>query len=201
MASFTYTAGDTWLTITVRGLSSGQRVRYFVRREPGTSAVIDSTYTSSGSSLTKTFNGLQQSTRYAANAGIVSGSSTAWIDAQYFTTKSSSGGGGEPVGPTRPTNWQWWSTIQRGAIISISANEWNSFCSKINEFRAYKGLRVYYFSTVSRGTSISASIVNEAWSAISQISGHGTLPSSAIPGQAITAYFFTQLANALNSIS
>lgn len=200
MASFTYTAGDTWLTITVRGLSSGQRVRYFVRREPGTSAVIDSTYTSSGSSLTKTFDGLQQSTRYAANAGIVSGSSTAWIGAQYFTTKSSSGGGGEPVGPTRPTNWQWWSTIQRGATINISANEWNSFCAKINEFRTYKGMRTYYFSTVSRGTSISAYIVNEAWNAINQISGHGMLPSYAASGEAITAYFFTQLGNALNSV-
>lgn len=201
MASFTYTAGDTWLTITVRGLSTGQRVRYFVRREPGTSAVIDKTFTSSGSSLTKTFDGLQSSTNYAANAGIVSGNSTAWIGAKYFTTRPSSGGGSEPVGPTRPTNWQWWSPIQRGATISISANEWNSFCSKINEFRAYKGLRAYYFSTASRGIRISASIVNEAWSAIIQIPGHGMLPSSAISGQAITAYFFTQLANALNSIS
>lgn len=197
MASFTYTAGDTWLTITVRGLSSGQRVRYYIRRDPGTTSIIDKIYISSGSSLTKTFDGLSQNTDYVANAGVVTGNSTAWIGAKYFTTKASSGGGD---GPTRPNDWQWWSIIQAGAVIRISANEWNSFCSRINEFRTYKGMSQYWFDTVRSGDPISAYIVNQAISAINNIPGHGSLPHTVSSGDACAAYIFTQLKDALNRI-
>lgn len=200
MASFTYTAGDTWLTITVRGLSSGQRVRYFVRREPGTLAVIDQQFTSSGSSLTKTFDGLAPNTNYAANAGIVTGSSTAWIGAQYFTTNPSSGGGDEPVGPTRPSNWQWWSAIYSGGPVRISAGEWNAFCDRINKFRDYDGLPNYRFSYVRSGDNISASIVNEAVDAIGSIRSAWGVPGRVYRGGTITASFFLGLQDALNSI-
>lgn len=203
MASFTYTAGDTWLTITVRGLSSGQRVRYYVRLATGATAVIDEIYTSTGTSLTKTFDGLQQNTQYAANAGVVTGSGTDWIGTQYFTTKTSSGGGGGDVDPTpsRPSNWQWQSAIYSGATMNISAIEWNAFTSRIDDFRNYAGLSNYGFSTVSRGQSISYWIVNQAVNGISTIPGRGwMLPATVNTGEILTASFFTNLRDALNAI-
>lgn len=105
------------------------------------------------------------------------------------------------LGTDRPDDWSWNSTIRAGADIAISAPDWNNFCSRINEFRAYAGLSSYSFTTVSRGTVISAAIVNQARTAISAISGHGTLPSAAVPGDEITARFFNTLTSALNSIS
>lgn len=101
----------------------------------------------------------------------------------------------------RPSNWSWVSTVSAGATIALTATEWGNFCSRINEFRTYKGLSGYPFSSVSPGDIISAAIVNEARSAINGMSGHGTLPSAAVPGGEITASFFDSLKNALNAIS
>ena len=100
----------------------------------------------------------------------------------------------------RPDDWSWWSTVSSGSPIAITAREWNAFCTRINEFREYAELSSYSFTSVSKGTPISATIVNQARSAISGISGHGTLPSAAVSGGKITATFFNRLASALNSI-
>lgn len=101
---------------------------------------------------------------------------------------------------TRPDDWSWDSTIRSGSAIAITAAEWNDFCTRINEFREYAGLSSYSFTTVRSGTTISAAIVNQARTAINAISGHGTLPSAAVSGGAITASFFNTLVSALNSI-
>lgn len=70
MASFTYSCTALSVSITVRGISSGDTVRFYVRRNPGSAVVVDEQYRSSGSSLTKTFAGLSASTGYAVNAGV-----------------------------------------------------------------------------------------------------------------------------------
>lgn len=208
MAYFTISYTALSITISVWNISRGNRIRFFVRREPGTSAVIDQEYTSSGSSLTKTFPGLDASTSYAVNAGIVSGISTSWIGTQYFTTPDYGGGGGgedpdpgpDPPEPTRPSDWYWWNPIYQNGPIQIFANEWNAFCETINKFRDYKGLSNYRFSYVSSGTTISASIVNEAVDAISDMN-RWDVPSRAVSGATtITAQFFLDLQRALNYI-
>ncbi len=199
MASFTYSCTALSVSITVRGISSGDMVRFYVRRNPGSAVVVDEQYRSSGSSLTKTFAGLSASTGYAVNAGVVSGSSTAWIGAQNFTTPSQGGSGGETK--PRPNNWFWQSVVQSGATISLSAGEWNAFCSRINAFREYAGLSAYYFTTVYRGLPISASIVNQARDAIAAVNSARGVPARVYSGDTISAAFFQSLQSALNSIS
>ena len=190
MASFTYSCTALSVSITVRGISSGDMVRFYVRRNPGSAVVVDEQYRSSGSSLTKTFAGLSASTGYAVNAGVVSGSSTAWIGAQNFTTPSQGGSGGETK--PRPNNWFWQSVVQSGATISLSAGEWNAFCSRINAFREYAGLS---------GLPISASIVNQARDAIAAVNSARGVPARVYSGDTISAAFFQSLQSALNSIS
>lgn len=102
--------------------------------------------------------------------------------------------------PQRPWDWAWYSTIKQGGAIGLSASEWNTFCDRINEFRLYDGLSEYDFTYVYKGDAVSASIVNEARTAISAISGHGTLPSRAVSGGVVTADFFNDLKDALNDI-
>ena len=103
-------------------------------------------------------------------------------------------------GPERPDNWSWWSTISPGSAIAITAEEWNAFTTRINEFREYDGLGTYWFTTATSGMAISYWIVNQARTAISEISGHGSLPSAAVSGGKIYASFFNSLASALNSV-
>ena len=198
MASFTYSCTALSVSITVRGISSGDTVRFYVRRNPGSAVVVDEQYRSSGSSLTKTFAGLSASTGYAVNAGVVSGGSTAWIGAQTFTTPSQSGGGDTK---TRPNNWYWQSVVSSGATISLSASEWNAFCDRINAFREYAGLSAYYFTSVYRGLPISAAIVNQARDAIAAVNSARGVPARVYSGDTISAAFFQNLQSALNSIS
>ena len=184
MASFTYSCTALSVSITVRGISSGDTVRFYVRRNPGSAVVVDEQYRSFGSSLTKTFAGLSASTGYAVNAGVVSGGSTAWIGAQTFTTPSQSGGGDTKP---RPNNWYWQSIVSSGATISLSASEWNAFCDRINAFREYAGLSAYYFTSVYRGLPISAAIVNQARDAIAAVNSARGVPARVYSGDTIIA--------------
>lgn len=135
-----------------------------------------------------------QSCREACKAGL--SCSECYSSAQCSQSCS------ESFVPVRPSDWMWTSTIVSGREIRITASEWNGFCSRINEFRAYKSLSNYSFTTVVSGTTkISAAIVNQARTAISAISGHGSLPSAAIAGGALTASFFNSLSSALNAVA
>lgn len=101
-----------------------------------------------------------------------------------------------------PSPWNWTSTIAQNYSIGITAQEWNNFTSKINEFRQYKGLSDYSFTTAIKNTTpISANICNEAWDAINSISGHGTMPNKLITNGPIYASFFNGLKDALNTIT
>ena len=88
MATFTFTAFPLAITITVRGVSVGDVVRFFVRTDPGNVTIIDEQHTATSTSITKTFEGLEERTDYAVNAGVVTGIDTDWIGTEYFTTPS-----------------------------------------------------------------------------------------------------------------
>lgn len=190
MASFSVTAYTTFLTIEVTGLTSGDSVRIYLRLADGDSAIEDSEFTATDTTLSKLINGLDQGTEYAINVKV----NNDWLGAQYFTTQGSQSGG------DRPSDWTWNSTIASGAEIKISAVEWNDFCSRINEFREYAGLSSYNFTTVYPDDEISANIVNQARTAISAIIGTETLPSAVKSKDPITASFFLSLSDALNII-
>lgn len=91
MASFSITDyTHESVTIAVSGITSGQTVWYFVRLADETSATISETYTATGTSMTKTFDGLSASTAYVANVCIYTTSSSVdgeWIGAQDFITE------------------------------------------------------------------------------------------------------------------
>lgn len=104
-----------------------------------------------------------------------------------------------PTNP-RPLDWSWGSIIEPDSKIEITADNWNDFCSRINEFRNYKDLTAFSFTTVISGTAMTAVICNEPWNAINSISGRGSMPNAAVKGNPITASFFNGLKDALNAI-
>lgn len=187
MASYTISNTNTSVTFNVSGLKSGNSVRLYVRYDSSSTTVVDSYYTATGTTLSRTFT-IPSKSSYAANCNV----NDLWLGAKYFSTGSD---------PVRPSNWYWSTTPVKGNTLRLSANDWNNFCKRINEFRDYKRLGAYSFSTVYSGNRMMAWQANEARSAISAISGHGTLPSSASSGGTINASFFTQLSAALNAIS
>lgn len=196
MASYSISVTGSTIKFTIKGVPKGQKVWLFLRREDDNTNLIGSDYAQPTSTNSTSFSRsfadvLEENTDYVCNVAYPVYPAT-WLGAESFTTDS--------FGATRPYNWNWYSTVEQGAPIKLTALEWNDFCSRINEFRDYSGLSSYDFTRVSRGDPIEASVVNEARSAISSISGHGSLPSKARSGRAITAAFFNDLKDALNYI-
>lgn len=104
----------------------------------------------------------------------------------------------------RPEDFNFSSSISSGAATTtLTASAWNSFCSRINEFEAYQGKsqsEQTYFPPVYSGDEMTASIIQRAWDAISDLNGHGSMPSRPTRGSTIYASFFHNLADALNNI-
>lgn len=106
------------------------------------------------------------------------------------------------IGSNRPSDWAWTNVHSAGSkCTTLTATEWNSFMSRINEFRVYKGLSNYSFTTVSKGDTFTADIFNAAKTAISEISGHGDMPTSATAGGTVYWTRIDALRTALNAVS
>lgn len=193
MATFTYLFNDPVLTINMTGGTWGSYYRFFVRYANDASSVVyqKDYYCPSSGTLSVPIT-LDPGNSYRFNAGETSNGATTWYwgTAPMVTTASAA---------VRPNNWQWWSTIRKSYEIRISANEWNAFCDRINDFRDYVGLSYRNFATVYSGTKISASIVNQARSAIADMTSRA--PHAVYAGDTITADFFLDLGDALNSVS
>ena len=98
----------------------------------------------------------------------------------------------------RPKNFYWSdsiSVIENSRKISLS--EWETFKARINEFRVYKGLEHFTFTSALKGTSMKATQYNEAVEAISEINSN---IDSVVQNQSITPEHFYALSNALNAI-
>lgn len=101
----------------------------------------------------------------------------------------------------RPASHAWHTTKTKGQPATLTALEWNSFATKINQFRTYKDLTLYSFSNAVKGAKVTASIVNQARTAIAQMVPPSSVPSPASSGGEMTASFLNGLMNSLNSIN
>lgn len=199
MAAFTYTFSDPVLTIRMTGGSWGTYYRFFVRyaEDPSSSVYLQDHYCPQSGVLTVDIT-LSPNRSYVFNAGEHTGSSTIWYWSSGPTVTT--GSGIDPPISTRPNNWYWRSIVQSGMPVAISADEWNAFCARIDEFRIYKGLYAYGFTTVYSGTPVAAWIANQARNAIYDLAPWQT-PGNVNKGDTITAAFFLALQNALNAVS
>lgn len=180
---------ETGVRFYVEGFTTEPNKIWYYARTPDSSSVpINEEFSESydGYVWREWNDALTPNTEYVANVRV----NGYWLEAQEFKTK----------GPSRPYDWNWYSTIEEGEPIKLSHQEWNDFCKKINAFRKYKGLSNYSFTTVSKGDPIKSEVVNEARTAIADIPGRGGLPNRTWPGHEITAYYFKQLRIALNQI-
>jgi hypothetical protein len=110
----------------------------------------------------------------------------------------------------RPNNWYWsynivsggdvYNTIMSGNTIYayiIPATEWNNFTNRINQFRTYKGLSNYSFTSVSSDNNFTHTIINQAVTAINAM---GFSISSLSSGVDVPASVFIQMRDSLNSL-
>lgn len=102
----------------------------------------------------------------------------------------------------RPANFSWTGGPKvQNQPVSVTASDWTNLCTRINEFRVYKSLTNYTFTTVTANvTTITAAIVNQAITAISQMFPPTAPPTARTTSDVVTASFFNDLVSSLNSI-
>ncbi|WHH59179.1 C1 family peptidase [Petroclostridium sp. X23] len=113
------------------------------------------------------------------------------------------------VTTVRPTNFSWTFQKESGQPFKLTETEWNDFANKINEFRSYKGLSSYFFSTAYNAADFLADMFNQAVSAIAGMNPPTAPPSSKLgvsdvvdPDTAddVLAAYLNDIVSSLNSI-
>ena len=221
---YVLSSAGTWsTTVSSKSLSIGSYTVYRYKYTPtisGTLTFSSSTtgvdtigWISSGIAMSVNTNGYPSSSSYIgsynddANGSAFSATAAVVANEVYYLFVCCYGGRSGSVTLSvsitspRPNNWSWTNTISSGSQIKLTAAEWNSFTSRINEFRDYKGLSAYSFTTAISGTTpIEYTICNQAYTAINAITGHGTMPAQLTNGGPLYASFFNGLKDALNAI-
>lgn len=105
-----------------------------------------------------------------------------------------------PPPKVRPSNWSWTYAKSSGVAFNLTASEWNSFTSRINSFRDYKNMSAYSFTSAVSGSAFTASMFNEARSAIAGMNTSG-LTSSVSSGSVVYASYLNNLRDVLNGIT
>lgn len=106
----------------------------------------------------------------------------------------------------RPVNFAFqYSTISKGSNAIVDRRDWNNLAAKINEFRAYKELSPYTFTTITSGiTDITAVLFNQLVSAANGLSSFMTnnvMPSATSKGADFDASYLNNIVSSINSIS
>lgn len=188
MASYSITKDGDGIIFSVSGLSEGDNVRFFIRFADDENSVIydaDKNY-ATGSDMThgvSLFPGT-----FTANVKV----NDDWLGAKTFTIEDH-----PDPGETRPENWSWSGIIYSGCPLeNLTAADWRSFQSRIDEFRIYKGIGAYGFTAPVSGETLLATLFKEAEAAIAEIPGSGTVPA----GRELAMTYFDGLADALNAV-
>jgi len=79
----------------------------------------------------------------------------------------------------RPSNFNWDTPKVQGEDINITAIEWGNLQNKVNQFRLYKGLGNYTFTSVISGSIFYANLFNEVRNKIGDMNTVG-LPSTKV---------------------
>lgn len=179
----------TATSVSLRLSAISDATYYVVAYRPTTTSVADTYYTTSRS---VTIDGLDSNTEYAFNyyAGNDYGTGPYMPSPVYATT----------LPPLQ--EWEWWSTIESGKPIAVTASEWNAFTDCINEFLDYYGISQRSFTPAVSGTAMKADLANAASAAIGALrpaADESYYPGWLNAGDPITAAYFIGLKNYLNS--
>jgi hypothetical protein len=137
----------------------GDEAEYLITETWTDSASVNYTY--------KDFSGLNSGATYTIKAWVKSTpTNRVYVGKQVFTTTGTA--------VTRPQDWLWTTlsptatTYTFGKLRAnlVSADEWNSFCEKINQFRTYKNLPTASFTTAVTNSDFTSSIYEQARTAI-----------------------------------
>jgi hypothetical protein len=197
VGSVSATPSENSLFISWGNASNVERYALEVRIGNSSGTLVFNTYNLVSTS--ETVSGLTSATAYHIKVYAINSVGNGAPSETTATTSS-------PPNP-RPSNWSWSTLVSGNSTYTyggkiranvVSATEWINFCSRINEFRVYKNLSAYAFTSAITYESLTSSIFNEASYAINQMT---TVPNIVSTGEKGVNSKIMALSNALNSIA
>lgn len=101
----------------------------------------------------------------------------------------------------KPASFSWSTSKVSKGNFNITATEWNSFTKRINDFRNYKNLSAYSFTTAYSGSNFTASMYNQTRDAMVNMASSYSLPPYRYTNDEVKASEINQLVSYLNNIS
>lgn len=194
---FTATSKNGVITVNY-DLADTSNVTYvYINLYDSTNTTVLQAKTFSSASGSFSFNKVSDGKYYirAQSVFVYSGSYLYCVDdygTRYTLTKSI-------TVSSRPTSFSWTYAKSSGSTFNLKATEWNSFTSKINEFREWKTLSDYSFTTAVKGNTFTAAMFNQAVNAINAMYSNNPL-STVSKGSAVTAYLLNNIVSVLNNV-
>jgi hypothetical protein len=176
-----------------------------VERYDASSNYIDTKFISfddfNAGNKTVTWSGLGATTTYKFKARTMFTVSSVNLYSNYSSTSTL-------TTSSRPANFSWTTSKVSGQDFNLTATEWNSFTSRINQFLTYKGQPTISFTTApytSSDRTFYYWMYNQAANAfINTLNTYTSTPythGTASSGGIIYAYFLNDMVSALNNIS
>lgn len=170
----------------------------------GSTQVSSSSLSAHASSASCSFSGLTPNTDYTVSARIhYSSTPTSGVDmTKIISGRHMTKPGAIPPDPKpeRPGYFYWDTAKTSGAKFNLTASEWNRLISNINSVRSYLGYSNASFSKAVAGNEFTATMFNQARSAIISISGFtGYIPQASSGGK-IYANMLNALQGGINEL-
>lgn len=170
----------------------------------GSSKQSSGSLSAHASSASCSFSGLTPNTDYTVKASIRwSSTPTSGLDrTTIISGRHMTKPGAIPPDPKpeRPGYFYWDTAKTSGAKFNLTASEWNRLISNINSVRSYLGYSSASFSKAVAGNKFTATMFNQARSAIISISGFtGYIPQASSGGK-IYANMLNALQGGINEL-
>lgn len=206
MASMTFSnVTSTSFTAEVTDLdTSYERNDRTIEWYLGSSKQSSGSLSAHASSASCSFSGLTPNTDYTVKASIRwSSTPTSGLDrTTIISGRHMTKPGAIPPDPKpeRPGYFYWDTAKTSGAKFNLTASEWNRLISNINSVRSYLGYSNASFSKAVAGNEFTATMFNQARSAIISISGFtGYIPQASSGGK-IYANMLNALQGGINEL-
>lgn len=179
-------------TLTVNGMSGGFDAVSVERRLISNDSLVDTkTVTVNGGYVQWTIAPADINKYYFRAVAYIN------ISGTYLYSLNYSGN----VSFARPNNFEWSTSKVSDQPFNLKASEWNALLTSINQFRNYKGLSAYSFTSAIKDADTTAIQFNQAVTAINAMSPPTSAPSSQAKDNDIYASLLNGLRNSLNSIN
>lgn len=200
-STITVTAEGYDVTPTNGNMSGLSGFYFYIKQGTGSWSSATTVYKNASNQGSYTFQGLTEGIAYTVGVRALDNDSrTSTLVTQPATTSSN-----KPTSGFDWTNGTYNSATGKtdkvaGSTFNLTATEWTNLQTKVNQYRSWKKLSAYPFTSVSSGTTFEAFLFNQVRNAINDMSPPTAVPATKSTDDDVLASDLNRLRDSLNSL-